>query len=330
MAVLLGAFAAEIAGGFGGQTVVRYVDDLGTFAAAVAAGLLCLRAAGRQRGRLRTFWRLFAAATGSWALGELLWAVYDLGPDGSVPVPSWADAAYLAAVPLAAAALLAHPAVQSRTTGKARAILDGGVIAASVFFIAWLLLLGPLWRSADLSTLGGLVTFAYPAGDFVLLFLIVLVIRGTTDRDRVDLWLLLLGLLAMTVSDAVYAYLAEVAGYSTGNLIDIGWIAGYFVIAAAAHSTRPQHAAEPAPARPTLTRAALLAPFAPMLTALTLAAIWIQLTHRLDRVAWTTAVVLVAAVLLRQLLLAADLYAGDGGDTGLARRVLGSLGGARP
>lgn len=60
---------------------------------------------------LRTFWRLFAAATGSWALGELLWAVYDLGRGGgAVPVPSWADAAYLAAVPLAAAALLAHPA----------------------------------------------------------------------------------------------------------------------------------------------------------------------------------------------------------------------------
>lgn len=330
MAALLGLFAAEIAGGFGGQTAVRYVDDLGTFAAALATALLCLRTAGRQRGRLRRFWRLLAAATGSWALGELLWAVYDLGRGGAVPVPSWADAAYLAAVPLAAAALLSHPAVQSRTTGKARAILDGGVIAASVFFIAWLLLLGPLWHSADMSTLGGLVTFAYPAGDFVLLFLIVLVIRGTTDRDRVDLWLLLIGLLAMTVSDAVYAYLAEVAGYSTGNLVDIGWVAGYLVIASAAYAARPQQAAEPAPARPTLTRAALLAPFAPMLTALTLAAVHIQLTHRLDRVAWTTAVVLVMAVLVRQLLLAADLYAGGDDDTGLTRRLLHSLGGARP
>lgn len=325
--ILVALFAAEIAGGFGGQPAVRYIDDGGTLAAALAAGVLCLRATGRHRGRLRRFWGLLTAASGSWALGELLWAVYDLG-GGSVPVPSWADAAYLAAVPLVAAALLAHPAMQGRTAGKFRTILDGGAIAASVFFIAWLLLLGPLWRSADMSTLGGLVMFAYPSGDFVLLFLIVLVIRGTTDRDRVDLWLILLALVAMTASDAVYAYLSEVAGYSTGNIVDIGWVASYLVIAAAAYSTRPQRSAESAPARPTLTRAALLAPFVPVLTALTLAAIEIHRTHHLGRVAWTTAVVLVSAFLLRQLLLVADLYVGRDDGTGLARRVLGSFGDA--
>jgi hypothetical protein len=327
--VLFGLFAAEIAGGLGGQTTVRYVDDLGTIAAALTTTALCVRAAGRQRGRLRTFWRLLAAAAGCWALGELLWAVYDLVLGGPVPVPSWADVPYLAAVPFAAAALVAHPAVRGRTTGKARAILDGSVIASAVFFLAWVLLLGPLWHSTDLTTLGGLVAFAYPAGDFVLLFLIVLVMRGTTDRDRLDLWFLLLGLVAMTVSDAVYGYLAEVARYSTGNLVDIGWVAGYLAIAAAAYAARPQHAAEPAPARPTLTRAALLAPFLPVLTALTLTATEIQLAHRIDRVAWTTAVVLVGAVLGRQALLAFDLYARQEGDAKLSRRLLGSLGGAR-
>lgn len=54
-----------------------------------------------------------------------------------MPVPSWADAAYLSAPPFAAAALLAHPAVHGRTTGKARAVLDGSVIATALFFVAW-------------------------------------------------------------------------------------------------------------------------------------------------------------------------------------------------
>lgn len=325
-----GLFAAELVGGFGGRTVVSYVDDLGTIAAALAAAVFCLRAARNQGGRLRTFWGLLAAALGLWSLGEILWAVYDLGLGGPVPVPSWADAAYLSAPPFAAAALLAHPAVHGRTTGKARAVLDGSVIATALFFVAWTALLGPLWRSTDLSTLGGIVTLAYPASDVVLLFLVVLVIRGTTSRDRRDLWFLLAGLAAMTLSDSGYAYLAEVTRYGTGNLVDIGWVAGYLVIASAAYAARTQQAAEPAPERLTLTRAALLAPFAPMLTALTLAAVHIQLTHRLDRVAWTTAVVLVMAVLVRQLLLAADLYAGGDDDTGLTRRLLHSLGGARP
>ncbi len=322
----VGLFAAELAGGFGGPAVVRYVDDLETFAVAFLAAFFCLRAARRNHGRLRTFWHLLAAAVGSWCLGELMWAVYDLPGNGSVPVPSWADAAYLAAVPLAAAALLAHPALHGRTTGKARAILDASALAASLFFVSWMELLGPLWRSSDLTTGGGLVTLAYPAGDVLLLFLIVLVIRGTTDRDRRDLWILLVGLGAMTCSDGAYAYLQEVAGYATGNLIDIGWVAGYIGIAAGAYVSRPQRAAEPVPPPSELTRAALVAPFVPVLAALGLAAVEIQLGHELDRVAWVAAVVVVCAVLIRQVLLAIDLRRGSESDVELPRRLLSSLG----
>jgi hypothetical protein len=329
MGLLVGLFAAEIASGLGGDSAVRYVDDLGTLAAALAAAALCVRAADRHAEAWRPFWRLLAAATGFWALGELLWALYDLILDGSVPVPSWADAAYLAAIPCAAAALLAHPALRGRTTGKARATLDGGVIAAALFFVAWVLLLGPLWRSTDLTTLGGLVAVAYPAGDVVLVFLIVLIIRGTTDRDRLGLWLLLFGLSAMTLSDAAYGYLTEVAGYATGNLTDVGWVAAYLAIALGAYVSRSQPAAaDPRPAPPALTRAALLTPFVPVLTALGLAAVRIQLTGHLDRVASATALVLVAAVLLRQALVAFDVRRGAGAGAPFTRRVLASLGGA--
>jgi hypothetical protein len=325
-----GLFAAELVGGFGGHTVVSYVDDLGTIAAALAAAVFCLRAARNQGGRLRTFWGLLAAALGLWSLGEILWAVYDLGLGGPVPVPSWADAAYLSAPPFAAAALLAHPAVHGRTTGKARAVLDGSVIATALFFVAWTALLGPLWRSTDLSTLGGIVTLAYPASDVVLLFLVVLVLRGTTNHDRRDLWFLLAGLAAMTLSDSGYAYLAEVARYGTGNLVDIGWVAGYIAIATGAYAARPQPIADPLPLKQTLTRAALVAPFVPVLTALTLAAVEIHVTHRLDRVAWTSALVLVLGVLLRQLLLAVDLYRGSAEEAALPDRLLNSLGETRP
>lgn len=324
----VGVFAVEIAGGFGGGAVVRYVDDLGTIAAAVGAALLCLLAARRQQGRLRLFWRLFAAALSLWSLGEILWAVYDLGLRGPVPVPGWDDVAYLAAVPFAAAALLVHPALHGRATGKVRAILDGSVIAASLFFITWTLLLGPLWRTTDLTTLGGLVTLAYPASDVVLLFLVVLVIRGTTSRDRRDLWFLLLGLTAMASSDSAYAYLAEVARYSTGNLVDIGWVAGYVAIAAGAYAARPQPVAVARGA--VLTRTALVAPFVPVLAALGLAAVKIRVTGHLDRVARITAFVLVVAVLLRQALVAFDLHRGDDDDERIAHRLLSSLGDTRP
>ncbi len=329
--IMLGVFAGAIGSGLGGPTVVRYVDDLATVAAALAATVLCVAAAGRHSGRLRLFWRLLAAASASWSVGELVWAFYDLVLPGPVPVPSWADAGYLAAVPLAAAALLTHPALRGRAVGKTRSVLDGLAIAAALFFIAWTLLVEPLWRSTDLTTLGGLVALAYPLGDVVVVFLIVLVIRGLTSRDRLDLWCLLIGLLAMTLGDVVYGYLTEVAGYATGNLIDAAWVGAYLAIAAAAYASRPRLETEPVREPPTLAVAALVAPFVPVLAALGLAAIQIDLGHRPDRVAWTTAVLLVVIVLLRQAMLVIDLRA-PGPRTQFAHRLVtaaGSPGGDR-
>lgn len=326
LGVLLGLFSAEIAGGFGGHADVRYVDDLVTIAAALLATVFCLRAGVRNTGRLRTFWCLFAIAAALWCLGEILWATYELILKESVPTPSWADAGYLAAIPFAVAALSAHPAMHGRTTRKARAILDGLMVAAALFYVAWTLLLEPLWRSTDLTSAGGLVTLAYPASDVLFLFLIVLVIRGTTDGDRLDLWFLLAGLLAMTLSDAVYGYLTEVAGYATGNLIDIGWVAGYLAVAAGAYAARPQRAVGPAHEPRALTRAALVTPFLPVLAGLGLMAVRMELGRRLDRVGWTTALLLVTAVLVRQVLLALDLYAGAERDGELSSQLLSSVG----
>ena len=312
--------------GIGGPGV-RYVDDLATAAVALAATVACARAARRHTGRLGLFWTLFAAATAAWALGELLWARYDLAlPNGAASVVSWADVGYLGALPLAAAALLVHPALRGRAIGTSRAVLDALILTSAVFVLSWALLLGPLWQRTDVTTLAGLVTLAYPVGDVVVLLLIVLVIRGTTNSDRLDLWLLLAGVVAITFSDALYGYLTEVKAYSTGNLIDIGWFAGYLAIAGGAWAARRSEVAEPAPATGTLSSAALVVPFVPMLAALGFAAVRIQFGHPLDRPAIVATTVLVVLVLLRQALLASDLRAASGSGDALDERILAAVG----
>ncbi len=324
-------FAAWVGAGVGGATIVRYVDDVATVAAALLAAGVCVAAARRQTGRVRLFWLLLAAGSAAWSLGELLWALYDLVLVGSVPVPSWADAAYLAAVPLAAAALLVHPAMRGRSTGRSRAVLDGLAIASALFFLLWTLVLGPLWRTTDLSTLGGLVALAYPSGDVVVVLLVVLVLRGASTRARLDLWYLLFGLLAITCSDAVYGYLTEVKNYATGNVIDTGWVVGYLAIALAARSSRAEHATEATTIEQTLSPAAIVAPFVPLLAALGLAAVRTELGHRLDGVGLVTAFALVAVVLLRQGLLALDLFSREGRErVPIGDRLLTAVGTAAP
>jgi hypothetical protein len=325
--VTSGVFALWVTFGLGGDQVSLYFNDLSTLAAALAATVLCARAAVVTGARMRLFWSLVAGACGAWALGEALWAVYDLG-GGEVPVPSWADAAYLSALPLIAAALLLHPARRGRAIGKTRSLVDGLVIAVSLFFLAWVVVLEPLHKTIEPTSLAGIVTLAYPLGDIVIVFLVVLVMRSTTTSDRRDLWCLLAGLLLITFADATYSYLTSVGTYATGDLIDTGWYAGYLALGLGAFATRPQVEDEPVVEGPaTLTPAALLTPFVAMLAALAVATVKLQLGASLDGVTIAAAFGLVGLVLLRQALLILDLFSSRRADGGVGDRLMAAIAG---
>jgi hypothetical protein len=211
-------------------------------------------------------------------------------------------------------------------------VFDGLVIATALLFLSWTLVLGPLWHSANLSTWAGIVNLAYPFGDVVIVFFIVLAIRGMTGQGRLSLWCLLGALLVMALSDSTFTYLSDVASYSSssGHLIDIGWIAAYLGIALAAFSSRADGAvlAEAEHAKPSL--ASLIAPLLPVLLALTVAAVQIRLGHHLDRAAWLMAFALIALVLVRQGLMVLELLGpGRDADAGLMQRLThAALGGA--
>jgi hypothetical protein len=130
----------------------------------------------------------------------------------------------------------------------------------------------------------------------------------------------------MAATDMAYAYLTQVQGYETGQLIDIGWIVAYLAIAVGALRAEPGQT----PARPLEysgpTPAAVLVPFVPMLTALTVAGVQMQLGQRLDRVAWSIACALVLLVLARQTLLIIELWAHPKRDARMPVRVVAALG----
>ncbi len=307
-AVAVGAFALWIGLRIGGPRCVVIVDDIGTAAAALAATALCARAAVRQDGRLRLTWWLLAAACGCWTLAEITWAVYDLILDQAVPMPSWADVGYLGAIPLAVGALWCHPALHARQARKLRTFFDGLVIATALLLASWVLVLGPLWRSTDLSTMGGVVAVAYPFGDVVIIFFVLLAIRRVRPGDRTALVCLLGGLLAMAMSDSIYTYLSETDSYATSSLIDTGWFAAYLGIGLAAlWSGSGRKRLTPADGRAATTRTSFLTPFVPALLALGIVAVELTLGHKLDGPATLMALALVILVLARQGLLALEL-----------------------
>jgi len=247
-----------------------------------------------------------------------------------VPVPSWADLGYLIAIPLAVAALVVHPATRGSGVRKARWMFDGLLVATALLFLSWTLVLGPLWRSANLSTWTGIVSLAYPFGDVVIVFFIVLAIRGMTGGNRLSLWCLLAALLAMALSDSTFTYLTEVANYTSGSLIDAGWVAAYLGIALAAFSSRSGSVVVPRAEHSRPSLASLVSPLLPVLLALSVAAVEIRLGHRLDHAAWLMALGLIALVLARQGLMVLELLAPSRhAQAGLMQRLTyAALGGA--
>ncbi len=308
------AFAVWVGLRIGGVRVALWVDDGFTPIAALIACVLCWRARARHSGQMRLFWALLGCAMALWTFAEIIWGYYALIADVAVPVVSWADVGYLSAIPVAVAALVVHPATHGSRTRKARSVFDGLVVATALLFLSWMSVLGPLWRSSDPGTWAGIVALAYPFGDVVIVFFIVLAIRGMTSGGRRSLWCLLAALLVMALSDSAYTYLTTSSSYTSPGLIDAGWFVAYLGIALAAFGSRPtgDSVRSHKHSRPSL--ASLIAPLVPVLLALVVVAVVHSLGHNLDHAAWLMAFALVALVLARQALIVFELL-GPGKDT---------------
>ncbi len=329
--IVTGLVAAWIALRLGGTTTTLWVDDLATPLAAALACAACLRARARHQGRMRTFWTLLGLATACWTVAEAIWGLYALVLVIAVPSPSWADAGYLAAVPLTVAALIVHPATGGGRSRTARSVLDGMAIAAALLVLSWTVVLGPLWRTSDLGSAAGIVTVAYPFGDVVIVFCIVLAIRGMTSGQRLSLWFLLMALLAMSVADSAYTYLTSVANYNSasGSVIDAGWVGAYLGIALAAHFSLAGDPDRVPVRRGAPSLASLVAPLFPVLVALIVCALEIRSGRRLDHAEWLMVFGLIAIVLVRQALLICELLTPSRWTGALNQRVADATLGGR-
>jgi signal transduction histidine kinase len=243
---LVGLFIAWVHGGLGGS-LARAFDDLAIAAAALAAGLACLHSAHRGQygfGRVWTIaqrraWRLLGAAALSWGTGQLIWSLLDLTGGSGWGFPSLADAFFLAAIPLVAAGVLSWPTAPVRALAQVRTLLDGLLIASSLLFASWALVLGPTYRAGGADLLPRVIGLAFPIGDLVLLTIAFSVLVRTRGRAIVQPALITVAIVSIGVADSAFAYLAGKGGYATGAWLDLGWLVGWLLLAVAALRPAP-------------------------------------------------------------------------------------------
>jgi PAS domain-containing protein len=73
-------------------------------------------------------------------------------------------------------------------------------------------------------------TWPYPIGDVVTISLVIFLLAGSRSATWLPLLLVGSGLVAITFSDSLFAYLTQTGLYSSGDLIDIGWFVGYLLV----------------------------------------------------------------------------------------------------
>ncbi len=244
---------------------------------------------------------LLTATTASWAVGNAL-RFYNRVVVQSHEFPAPADAFYLLALPLAAAAMLSLSEYR-RVGSRLRVVLDGVIVATSLLFVSWAVVLEPLDELNGQSTLAKTVALAYPMGD-VLIATLALVVAGRSRPSlRLQPLLVASGIGAYAVADSMYAYLTGIGEWAVGTPVDAGWVVGYLLIALAAAA--PVDDRDDAPVERRRTVITELAPYVAPLVA-SVVALTRRATPDSDPVLFTIGAVMMVVLAVRQVLIVTE------------------------
>lgn len=195
--------------------------------------------------RLRSFWRLLAAALAAELIGDVAQAVYDVGLHGS-PYPSLADPFYLAFYPLLLLALLGVPVAASTRAKLVKTMLDGATIVVGGGAVVWYFVLGPTALGGDRSTLAMAVSMAFPVGDlFLLAGLAAVLLRQSPIALHTPLKLIAAAVLLGIVADVLYGYGQLHGTYRAGDATDTLYVLEFAAFALAGACQRSVRRGDP-------------------------------------------------------------------------------------
>ncbi|MFM9034603.1 MAG: putative bifunctional diguanylate cyclase/phosphodiesterase [Mycobacterium sp.] len=240
-AVVFAVFTGWLLSGVSQGYALKAIDDIALVAVSVPALVFAVLAARSTQGRLRAGWSCLAAGLTVWTIAEVLWTYYELVLR-EVPFPSLADVFFLL-FPIGAGAALLLFWNPRRGESRGRILLDALIVAGSLFIVSWLLVMSRLNETREASTLEFILSLAYPVTDLILLTMSAVVLVSAQAPQRLSMTLLTVGLACMAIADSGYAYLSAQREYVSGDLIDIGWVAGLLLltVAAAAGRDAPPH-----------------------------------------------------------------------------------------
>jgi diguanylate cyclase (GGDEF)-like protein len=172
----------------------------------------------------------------AFAVGQGAWAYYELIADRPLPFPSLADIGFLSCV---AQLLIGMALLVPRGRPKLRIGLDGALISASLLYLSWAFLLGPILNSGVVTGLAGALLLAYPLADVVMVSIAMMIMTMVGAGHRRGLLTIAVGGIAFGLADSAFAYFTYIGVYTSGGAVVIGWAIGFFLVGFGALNPRP-------------------------------------------------------------------------------------------
>ena len=187
-------------------------------------------------------WALMALGIFLWALGETIWAYYEVIKGEDTPYPSVADVAWIMGYPfLFIALIMQSKMVEVPLKREEIGALISFVGIISIITIAYLI--EPIIAEEtgpDYSVSQKITDLAYPTMDLFLLFFVGLIFLKFRGGNISKSWLLLLlGFFIMALADIFFAYQCWQGTYETAAFpkVDLLWIYSYAIFAVGAWYT---------------------------------------------------------------------------------------------
>ncbi|WP_156690443.1 bifunctional diguanylate cyclase/phosphodiesterase [Mycobacterium sp. Marseille-P9652] len=255
------------------------------------AGYAAYSASGRQR----FGWLALGVAVLGWAIGEVIWAVYDVRPEVEHATQPAVAEVVLLAWPIGAMTSLVLLSRLSRHSPR-RLVLDGLILATSLFVISWVFVLDKQLRQHSDTRV---TTLAEVFSDVILLTTAILMLSRGRPGQVPSRSLLAGGVATIMLADIAMVFKTGIGSYHVGDLVDVGRVAGLAMLALAALSSVNEYTPVETRSEEMLSRTRLWLPYLPLLLAAA-----VGLGHAVGLMAHGPMLaalgILVAAVLVRQ------------------------------
>jgi hypothetical protein len=170
---------------------------------------------------------VLGSSAAAFTVGQGAWAYYELIANRPLPFPSLADIGFLLCV---AQLLIGMALLVPRGRNKLRIGLDGALISASLLYLSWAFVLGPILKSGVVSGLAGALLLAYPLADVVMVSIAMMIMTTVGREHRRGLLTIAVGGISFALADTAFAYFTYLGSYTSGGTVVIGWALGFFLV----------------------------------------------------------------------------------------------------